>query len=68
VFRDIIQHGMFRERLGVVSAAADAGLFAAGCVGRHREEKEREEKEGQVKLDAFFITLFLFVVLVSPPS
>jgi hypothetical protein len=63
VFRDIIQHGMFRERLGVVSAAADAGLFAAGCVGRHREEKER-----QVKLDAFFITLFLFVVLVSPPS
>jgi hypothetical protein len=28
----------------------------------------KEEKEGQVKLDALFITLFLFVVLVSPPS
>ena len=28
----------------------------------------KEEKEGQVKLDAHFITLFLFVVLVSPPS
>jgi hypothetical protein len=64
VFRDIIQHGMFRERLGVVSAAADAGLFAAGRVG----DRHREEKGGQVKLDALFITLFLFVVLVSPPS
>jgi hypothetical protein len=31
-------------------------------------DRHREEKGGQVKLDALFITLFLFVVLVFPPS